>query len=67
MDLDRTLKEIILGTTPLGAGVYLFEKNIFISIGLIIFGCIITSLIVGNYLEREKVMRRHLGYGHLKK
>ena len=63
----RETKELIFGMGPLSAGIYLFEKNMLISILLLIFGCIIIGVLVNNYLEREKVMRRHAGYGYLRR
>lgn len=60
------IKELLFGVAPLGAGVYLFDKNILVSILLMIFGCVIICILVWNFIEREKVLRRHCGYGHLK-
>lgn len=70
METKELIKELMFGVAPIGAGVYLFDKtsiiNILISILLLVYGCIIIGVLVNNYLKREKVMRRHCGYGYLK-
>ena len=64
--IKEVIKELIFGVAPLGAGVYLFEKNLIISVLLIIFGCVVISILVWNFIEREKALRRTYGYGYLK-
>ncbi|PIN86606.1 hypothetical protein COV19_03755 [Candidatus Woesearchaeota archaeon CG10_big_fil_rev_8_21_14_0_10_44_13] len=65
--IDKELiKEIIFGVAPIGAGCYLYNQNKVLSILLLFFGCVIIGFIVWNYLEREKAMRSHIGYGHLR-
>lgn len=60
------IKELLFGVAPLAAGVYLFDKNILVSILLLIFGCVIICILVWNFVEREKALRRTYGYGYLK-
>ena len=66
METKELIKELTFGVAPIGAGVYLFEKNILVSVLLLIFGCVIIGILVDNYLKREKALRRHCGYGYLK-
>lgn len=66
METKELIKELMFGVAPIGAGVYLFEKNILVSSLLLLFGCIVISILVWNYLEREKAMRSSYGFGYLK-
>ncbi len=67
MEIQQLIKELTFGVAPIGAGVYLFEKNILISSLLLLFGCVLLGVLVDNYLKREKVMRSMCGYGYLKR
>ncbi len=67
METKELIKELTLGITPIGAGVYLFDKNILVSLSLLLFGCVIIGILVDNYLKREKAMRSHCGLGYLKR
>lgn len=70
MEIQQLIKDLLFGIAPITAGVYLFDKdspiNIFISILLLIFGCVIIGILVWNYIEREKAMRSSFGFGYLK-
>lgn len=67
METKELIKELTFGVAPIGAGVYLFDKNILVSVTLLLFGCIIIAILVDNYLKREKVLRSMCGYGYLKR
>ena len=66
MGFVELIQELTFGVAPISAGCYLFDKNQIISIILLVFGCILLSVLVGNYLEREKAMRSAIGYGYLR-
>lgn len=66
MELIDLVKDFIFGVAPISAGVYLFDKNMYISSFLLFFGCVIIGILVWNYIEREKALRRTYGYGYLK-
>lgn len=65
MGIKEIAEEIILGGGPIGAGVVMYDKNIFLSIILILFGMGIIYFFTFNFLKREKVMRSAYGYGYL--
>jgi len=70
MEIKGLIKELMFGVAPIGAGVYLFDETnlikMIVSITLLIFGCIIISILVWNFIKREKAMRSAYGFGYLK-
>ncbi len=63
-------RDISISALPFVAGIIIYSKDEIISkiiaVILFLFGIIIISILIYDYLETRKVRRRHLGYGDLK-